>query len=242
MPAKQRSTRNTSGWRHWWRPLALSIIAHGMIFAVFYLVFLSYFVSLLRQQLSLEYPVQIVYIDKQRQQTNTPPEKSGEDVLLPAALKQKIARQFAALSQSRAQSMLAQTRKYANNFADKLQRLQKIAQTHERTVSTHGQQEILDLLGQKFKSQDFVPATSPPKGEFIWDDFTIYHIEKLTTGYRITFVDRAGRVTVKDYYGAESRQFDTIYQVFRICGRSKLLKNLLNYTLKTVPTLLNEKS
>lgn len=152
---------------------------------------------------------------------------------------EKVQKNLSSITKKQVNTLLSEAKELAKKTKDKVKRLTKIVKVHNTMVSEKGQTEIINLLGKKFKSKDFIPQKTPPKGEFDWNDFTIYKMEKLKPdGYKITFVDRKGRTVVKKYFGKAARDFDATYKAFSLCGKSKVLKSLLDYTLKSLPSFL----
>ena len=97
-----------------------------------------------------------------------------------------------------------------------------------RGVSTESAKEIADYLG--YEAADYVPRKPPPPGQFDFDDHAIYDIARArhedgAATYRITLVDRAGRVLSYVLPPDEDpATYDNLHRIFQMAkGNPALL-------------------
>jgi hypothetical protein len=101
-----------------------------------------------------------------------------------------------------------------------------------RKVRVGATEEIADFLGYQERG-DYVPKDPPPEGPFDFNDAVPYDIEKAaaedgTPSYRITLVDRAGRIHQFIVPPEQDpSQFDTLYRIMNSARDNPQLRIIL---------------
>ena len=236
------SKRDRKKKKGWLFSTALSLSIHLFTFLLLYVAFaISAARSLNLNTTLFEYTVDLISNEEPASSKKAPPKEIP--LTAPPEALDRIEKKFPNVTRHDANNLLEETQKFSMALKNKWGHFKKMIEVHQESVSEKGQEEILELLGKNFGVHEFTPAEKPCGGEFDWDDFTIHRIEEIAPdGYRILFVDRAGRSETREMFGEEARSIDPLYKAFLVCGNSKMLKPILEYALKTVPSLLKKEN
>jgi hypothetical protein len=95
--------------------------------------------------------------------------------------------------------------------------------------------EIAGLMG--VDPSHYQPKKNPPPGPFDFDTATVHALEKIRNekgepGYRITFVDRAGRTLEGEEFGPATRTWDTLYNVLKMAKENPAFGALYHQLVK----------